>query len=113
MRRTILGRAAGIGALAIASMLGSAQASQPLVSQTQQSQSQGGEMKAVRDTRKSKEEINVNAFGGLDFNPFLFRDAGISPKEYGLRYGSGKSRTSKSNRKRLSHNAKLKRRRAK
>jgi hypothetical protein len=106
----MIGRAAGIGALAIASMLGGAQATQPLVAQQHQSQAQGGELKATREHRKSKEAINVNAYGGLDFNPFLFNDSGLSPKEYGLRFGTGKSSKNKSNRLRYSHNAKLKRR---
>lgn len=110
MRKGILGRAAGIGALAIASMLGGAQASQPLVAQTHQSQSQGGEMKATRETRKSKEAINVNAYGGLDFPP-VFNDFGVPPHIYGAAYGHG-NKASRSNRLRLSHNAKLKRRRA-
>lgn len=47
-----------------------------------------------------------------EFDPIasLMHDAGMSPKEYGLRYGSGASRKGKSNRLRLSHNAKLARR---
>jgi len=110
MRKNRVGIIGAGLALAVAGLMGSAQASQPLVAQTRQSQSQGGEMKATRDYRKSKEEINVNAYRGLDFNPFLFNDAGLSPKEYGLRYGTGKSRKHKSNRLRYSHNAKLNRR---
>ena len=113
MKRNNLSRIGAGFALAVAAMMGSAQASQPVFAQTQQAQSQGNsEMKATREYRKSKEAINVNAYGGLDFNPYLFNDAGLSPKEYGLRYGTGKSRKNKSNRLRYSHNAKLNRRAA-
>jgi len=97
-------------AMALAGLMGSAQATQPLTAQANVRTT--GEMKATREYRKSKEAINVNAYGGLDFNPFLFKDAGLSPKEYGLRFGTGKSRKNKSNRLRYSHNAKLNRRAA-
>jgi hypothetical protein len=98
-------------ALALAGLMGSAQATQPLTA-AQQNVRSSGEMKAARETRKSKEAINVNIDGGLDFNKFLFNDAGLSPKEYGLRFGSGASRKNKSNRLRFTHNAKVKRRAA-
>ena len=66
------------------------------------------EYKATTKDRKSeKEKISVNDItGGLNFlhgNPY-----GMSPKEYGMRYGHGG--TKRSNRLRYSHNAKLKRR---
>lgn len=96
-------------AMGMAGLMGSAQATQTL-STTQQQVRNTGELKATKENRKSKEAININQDGGLDFNPFLFTDTGLSPKEYGLRYGTGKSRKNKSNRLRLSHNAKLNRR---
>lgn len=96
-------------AMALAGLMGTAQASQPLTAQTQNVRT-SGELNATREYRKSKEAININVDGGLDFNPFLFNDAGLSPKEYGLRFGTGASRKGKSNRLRYSHNAKLNRR---
>lgn len=105
MRRTMIGRAAGIGALAIASMLGGAQASQPLVAQT----TNATEIKATTKRKMNvKHKVVKEDIGGLDL--MGYGDYGLSPKEYGLRFGTGKSRENKSNRLRYSHNAKLKRR---
>lgn len=96
-------------AMGLAGLMGGAQATQPLTS-PQHNVRNTGELKATKEERKSKEAIKINAYGGLDFNPFLFNDAGLSPKEYGLRFGTGKSRKNKSNRLRYSHNSKLNRR---
>ena len=68
------------------------------------------EVKGRVETKKSKEHINVNAIGGLDFKPLSIKDYGMSPREYGLRFGTGKSKNGKTNYQRMSHNAKLKRR---
>ncbi|RZJ91878.1 MAG: hypothetical protein EOO20_03820 [Chryseobacterium sp.] len=98
-------------AMGMAGLMGGVQATQPLNAQHQEVRTTG-ELKATRETRKSKEAINVNIDGGLDFNKFLFNDSGLSPKEYGLRFGTGESRKNKSNRLRFTHNAKLRRRAA-
>lgn len=45
--------------------------------------------------------------GGLDL--VQSGEYGMSPKEYGLRFGNGKSKKGKTNFNRMSHNAKLKR----
>ncbi|MCZ4244954.1 hypothetical protein [Pedobacter punctiformis] len=97
-------------AMGMAGLMGSAQAA---TSATAKLTEQVNELKGTKEERKSKEAININQDGGLDFNPFLFNDAGLSPKEYGLRFGTGKSFICKSNRKRFATNAKLKRRRIK
>lgn len=65
------------------------------------------EYKATPERKATKEKISVNdVTGGLNF-PHLF-SPGLSPKEYGMRYGNGGSK--RSNRLRYSHNAKVKRR---
>lgn len=67
----------------------------------------------VQDYKATKTESQREVPGrdyGRTFDPLaaLYHDAGMSPKEYGLRYGNGGSK--RSNRLRYSHNAKLKRR---
>lgn len=66
------------------------------------------EMKATAPTLKNKKSRIVNEVGGI---PLVghYPDYGMSPKEYGIRFGHG-NKQSRSNRLRLSHNAKLKRR---
>lgn len=67
------------------------------------------EYKATTDRKSKKEKITVNdVAGGLDFAPS--NPYGLSPKEYGQRFGRGG--TKRSNQLRYSHNAKLKRRKA-
>lgn len=51
----------------------------------------------------------VNEIGGIPFAS-VFPNYGMSPKEYGMRYGNGGSK--KINRLRCAHNAKVKRRNA-
>lgn len=66
------------------------------------------EYKATAGKKLVKEKISVNDItGGLDFDR-SYRDFGLTPKEYGMRYGNGGSK--RSNRLRYSHNAKVKRR---
>lgn len=108
MRRTILGRAAGIGALAIASMLGGAQASQPLLAQANQST----EIKATNKRKiNAKHKVVKEDIGGLDLMDY--GNTGIPPHIYGMHHIKSSGGKKFSNRNRLSHNAKLKRRRAK
>ena len=104
------GRAGRALAIALAGLMGSAQTASLATTKLAE---QIKVMKATREYRKNNEAININAYGGLDFPTQYTNDFGMSPMQYGLLYGSGKSRNKKSNRKRLSHNAKLKRRRAK
>lgn len=68
------------------------------------------EYKATTKRKERKQAISVNGVtGGLDFT-LLLPQPGMSPKEYGMRYGNGGSK--RSNRLRYSHNAKVKRRKA-
>lgn len=109
--RSKLGMLGAGFAMAVAGLMGTAQATQPLSQATQQTATGGqSELKATQERKRDKGAININALGGLDFKPLLVSDFGMSPKEYGLSIASNGG-IKKSNRLRLSHNAKLKRRR--
>jgi hypothetical protein len=91
--------------LGLAGMTGTAQAMQSLAHTTHVSRE---EMKAVgaKHTRQSKTiEESIGGIPRVTFMP----DYGMSPKEYGMKYGHG-NKKGRSNRLRFSHNAKLKRR---
>ncbi len=98
-------------AMAVAALMGSAQATQPVAQATQQ-QATGNsqEIRGVeRAVTRKRQNIAINNTGGLDFPPMLLSGlGGLSPREYGLRYGNGASRKHKSNKLRYMHNAKLK-----
>lgn len=98
-------------AMGLAGLMGGAQATQPLTS-PQHNVRSTCELKATKEERKSKEAIKINAYGGLDFNPFLFSDSGIPPHIYGMMHIKSRGGKKFGNRLRFSHNAKLKRRRA-
>lgn len=106
MRARKLASAIAIGAATVAM---SANAQAATVNQNQTTVQH--EAKAVSSERKTvSKQIKSNVGGsGLDLVT-LFSKPSLSPKEYGMRYGNGKSRKNKSNRLRCSHNAKLKRR---
>lgn len=72
------------------------------VSQDQQKQ------RARAPQAKANHRIVRENLGGLDL--VRVGKYGMSPKEYGLRYGNGKSRNSKTNFNRLYRNAKIGRR---
>lgn len=92
-------------AMALAGLMGTAQAKgATLVT----AQNVNEVAKTNYERKKAKEEININVDGGLDFPP-LFNDFGMTPKQYGQQFGHG-NKSGRSNRLRLSHNAKLKRR---
>jgi hypothetical protein len=95
-----------MGGLALAGLAGAGQVAQ---GQSTAGLASTVEYKATAERKAKKEKISVNEVtGGLDFamgNPY-----GLSPKEYGIRYGNGGSK--RSNRLRYSHNSKVKSRRA-
>lgn len=93
-------------AMALAGLTGSAQAAQPTLVTSQNVQ----EIKGVKETKRETKNIEVNNTGGLDFPPIHLPEPGLTPKEYGMRYGNGASRKGKSNRLRYGHNAKIGRR---
>lgn len=65
-------------------------------------------MKATAAKHSQSSNKIYNTIGGLPLTTIL-PDYGMSPREYGMRYGRG-NRKGKSNRLRYSHNAKMKRR---
>ena len=97
-------------ALGLAGGLGTAQITQTALTNAPIQQSQrSGEMKATTPTKSVSRKIVYQQSGGLD----VIQEGGVyglSPKQYGMQYGNGKSRKVKHNRLRYSHNAKLKRR---
>lgn len=106
MKKKRLGMMAAAMAISLGGIMGSAQIAQSSPThQTQQNANR--DMKATPPEQKRSRANTINSIGGLS-NPY-FRDLGRSPKEYGQTYGC-KSHSGKTNRLRLSHNAKLKRR---
>lgn len=100
-------------AMAMAGSLGTAQVAQTAQSAPQQSQSSRGasmqEMKATAPTKSTRNRSVIAQAGGLD----VIREGGVfgmTPMQYGMRFGNGKSRKGKTNFARLSHNAKVRRR---
>jgi hypothetical protein len=104
MRRNFTKTIMAMAALSMAGLAGSGQVAS---AKTLATAANTVEYKATNDRKAKKEKISVNhVTGGLDFDhgkPF-----GLTPKEYGMRYGNGGSK--RSNRLRYSHNAKVKRR---
>jgi hypothetical protein len=97
-------------ALGLAGGLGTAQISQTALTNAPVQQSQrSGEMKATAPTKSISYRSVIAQAGGLDviYEGGVF---GLTPMQYGMQYGNGKSRKGKHNRLRYSHNAKLKRR---
>jgi hypothetical protein len=98
-----------LAAMLFGGLLGSAQAIQPIATQNAKIQNQ--EIKstktgAIRETNKV-----IRNVGSIPIVTY-FPNFGLSPKEYGMIFGNGKSRKGKVNYARMSHNAKLKRRKA-
>lgn len=91
---------------------GQVQSAQQLPTAKEATTQSAKDYQAVKENKKEKGKININAIGGLDLPPALYKPFGLTPKEYGLRFGTGASRKGKSNRLRLAANAKLKRRKA-
>jgi len=104
MRKSRFGIGAGF-MMALAGVMGSAQAMQPLAQAAQSTQK---EMKSTAAKYVARSERKVHSAGGLDL--VQRGEYGMSPKEYGLRYGNGASKKHKSNRLRLGHSAKIGRR---
>lgn len=105
MKRSRFGIGAGF-MLALAGLMGGAHATQPYVN-TSSATSAGKDLKATEAKQQRNAYRKVHSAGGLDL--LQKGEFGMSPKEYGLRFGHGNGK-GKSNRLRLTHNAKLKRR---
>lgn len=97
----------GVGfALAVAALAGTAPAAS--FAQSSRMQVNQEQQKATAQNVVAKHETVTHRAGGLD----LVQQGvyGMSPKEYGLRFGNGKSKNAKTNFNRCKHNAKLNRR---
>ncbi|MFD2962777.1 MULTISPECIES: hypothetical protein [Olivibacter] len=65
------------------------------------------EVKAtLSETKKARTKV-VNQIGGIPLESYV-PNYGMSPKEYGIRFGNGRSRKGKLNLNKLSHNCKVK-----
>lgn len=99
----------GIGAgflMALAGLVGNAQATQPYVN-TPTSQTAGKDMKATPASHATRQARSVHSAGGLDL--MQHGEYGMSPKEYGMRFGHGNSKRH-TNKLACSHKAKVGRR---
>lgn len=99
-------------AMSLAGGIGTAQVGQSLANApVTQNQRSASDMKATAPTKASRNRSIVGQAGGLDV---LYEGGnfGLTPMQYGMRYGNGKSRKIKHNRLRYSHNAKVNRRNA-
>jgi hypothetical protein len=90
--------------LSLAAFIGGSQAMPP----TTTHHSAQEETKAVGANHTRKARTIEETIGGIPRVTY-YPDYGMSPKEYGMKYGHG-NKKGKSNRLRFSHNAKLKRR---
>lgn len=99
-------------AMSLAGGIGVAQVGQSLANApVTQNQRSASDMKATAPTKSTFRRSIYAQSGGLD----VIREGGeygMSPMQYGMRYGNGKSRKIKHNRLRYSHNAKVNRRNA-
>lgn len=102
-------KGAMLSALALAGLGGSGMALQQAKVANTDAVTVQANSKATRERKSAKEKISVNdVTGGLDFNHG--GEFGLTPKQYGQQFGNGGSK--RSNRLRYSHNAKVKRRKA-
>lgn len=94
---------AGI-ALSIASALGTAQVAQSVgePSQTYQNKS---DFKSTPPKQRERKTRLVNEVGGIPL--MQTGEFGLTPREYGLRFGNGASRKGKKNFLRMAHNSKV------
>ena len=105
MRRNKLSMLGAGFAMALAGLMGSAQAASTA---TETLASQVRDFKATGAKHTNRRQTIEETIGGIPRVTYA-PDYGMSPKEYGMRYGHGNS-ARRGNRLRLSHNAKLKRR---
>lgn len=94
------------GALGLAGLMGMGQVAQSRVNEAASTRSESTPIKATAGRKVSPYQKQIE-IGGIPLTHHI-PAFGMSPKEYGIRYGNGGSK--RSNRLRYSHNAKLKRR---
>lgn len=108
MRRNFM-KSIVMGATTMAGLTGAGQVASAKLADTKAT---AVKYEATNEKKKAgKQKITVNPLtGGLDMPAHTPGVFGLTPKEYGQRFGNGGSK--RSNRLRYSHNAKLKRRMA-
>ncbi|MEM3318683.1 MAG: hypothetical protein QXT80_03965 [Thermoplasmatales archaeon] len=102
--KRVLG-AIGVAAASIA-MMGNP--SQAYVNQSQATVQY--EAKATQKEQKVQQKKVIHNVGGSGLDLVTLGDSGLSPKEYGMRFGNGKSKKGKTNYLKIKHNYKVKKR---
>lgn len=97
----------GQAALSLALLLGSAQIAQS-TQRVPASHQRVSELKSTAPSILAQRKMIIQSSGGLDVVATL-RSFGMTPKEYGMLYGNGKSRKGKTNMLRVSKRARMKR----
>lgn len=92
-----------IAAAFIAGSLGSAQATQPVLTQDTRTAT---EIKSTPAQQTKKKVSHVKIVGGLDLVHESYHSYGMSPMEYGMKYGHG-NKKKHTNTLRISHNHKV------
>lgn len=92
----------GVGLAAAAMLL----AANPAPAQANQTAKQNHEVRGITPDRKSARYQIQNTIGGIPTISFG-GIPGLSPKEYGIRFGNGKSRKGKTNMLHVSRKAKM------
>lgn len=105
MKRNRLSMLGAGFAMALAGLMGTAQATQPVLTHHE---ARSSDYKDTGAKHTQKAGYKEQTIGGIPLATLL-PDYGMSPKEYGMRYGHGNG-SGRGNRLRLSHDAKLKRR---
>lgn len=78
----------GVGLASAALML----AGNPSPTQTNQSATQNHEIRGITPERRSSRHRIQNTIGGIPLEYYYASEPGLSPKEYGIRYGNGRCR---------------------
>lgn len=94
----------GVGLAAAAMLL----AANPAPAQANQTAKQNHEVRGITPDRKSARYQIQNTIGGIPPESYYAGTPGLSPKEYGMIFGNGKSRKGKNNMLHVSRKAKMK-----
>lgn len=107
MRKKTIGMLGAGIALSLAAAMGAGQigGATTVPVQTEQGKS---DFKATPPKQREKKTKIVNEIGGIPL--MQTGEFGLTPREYGMRFGTGASRKGKNNFQRMAHNAKVGRR---
>lgn len=107
MRRKTIGMLGAGIALSLAGAVGIGQVAQTTTAPIQTEQGKS-DFKATPPKQREKKTRIVNEIGGIPL--MQTGEFGLTPREYGMRFGNGASRKGKNNFQRMAHNAKVSRR---